>query len=283
MNIGKILFNETFEPHEQPNKSKWFRVIFESDTVAGRRFDVVLLYVIVLSVLVVMLDSVASVKGNFETALRFAEWVFTIVFSIEYAMRLWVLKRPLRYALSMYGIIDLLAVIPSYLSLILVGSQYLMVVRAIRLMRIFRILKLRQYLEESRLLVKAITLSFRKIAIFMMFIVILVTILGSVMYLVEGPQSGFTSIPESIYWAIVTLTTVGYGDISPETPLGKIIASVIMLCGYGIIAVPTGIVTSELTMQARKHTPVYKCPECKEPVASGANYCSACGSKLIRP
>lgn len=279
----KILFNESFEPHDQPNRLKWFRIIFESDTAGGRRFDVVLLYAIVLSVVVVMLDSVASIKNNFGAALRIAEWTFTLLFTAEYLIRLWTLKRPLSYAISLYGIIDVLAVIPSYLSLFLVGSQYLMVVRAIRLMRIFRILKLRQYLDESRMLVKAITQSFRKIAIFMMFIVILVTILGSVMYLVEGPQSGFTSIPESIYWAIVTLTTVGYGDISPATPLGKIIASIIMLCGYGIIAVPTGIVTSELTLQARRGVPENNCPECKQTAAPGANYCASCGTRLTRP
>ncbi len=277
----QLLTNDRFKPAKGKKREEWFHIIFESDTQAGKMFDVLLLIAIVFSVLIVILDSIPGIIGWSETLLLWLEWFFTIAFTIEYAVRLWIVKGPYRYALSMYGLIDLLAILPSYLSLLFVGTQYLLVVRALRLLRIFRILKLTHFLTESQSLARAIAGSARKIAIFMMFIVILVTILGSVMYMVEGPETGYTSIPESIYWAIVTLTTVGYGDISPGTPLGKFIASIIMLCGYGIIAVPTGIVTSEITMQAKRDMPAQKkCPACSMENPGWAKFCTECGNNL---
>jgi len=277
----QLLANDRFKPATGKKREELFRIIFESDTKAGKTFDVLLLVFIVLSVLVVILDSIPEIVGAGETVLLVLEWVLTIVFTIEYGIRLWIVKRPYRYAMSLYGVIDLLAILPSYLSLLFIGTQYLLVVRALRLLRIFRILKLTHFLTESQSLARAIAGSARKIAIFMMFIIILVTILGSIMYMVEGPENGYTSIPESIYWAIVTLTTVGYGDISPGTSLGKFIASIIMLCGYGIIAVPTGIVTSEITMQAKRDQQTQKkCPTCNVENSDRAKFCCECGSNL---
>lgn len=281
--VTTTLFNERFEPSSAKWKKKWFHIIFESETKAGKGFDILLLLVILASVLVVLLDSVSTIHQSLDKTLRWLEWVFTGLFTLEYIVRLSIIKRPERYARSMYGIIDLLAILPSYLSLVVLGSQYLLVVRALRLLRVFRILKLTHFLSDSESLITAIAASGRKISIFMMFILILVTILGSVMYMVEGGQGGFVNIPESIYWAIVTLTTVGYGDISPVTPLGKFIASFIMLCGYGIIAVPTGIVTSEITAQARKDWGQQKkCSTCDFQNPSEAKFCTDCGSQLIR-
>lgn len=277
----QLLANDRFKPALGEKREKLFHIIFESDTKAGKNFDVLLLIAIVASVMIVILDSIPGIVGFGETILIWSEWFFTIAFTIEYVIRLSIVKKPMRYALSWYGIIDLMAILPSYLSLIFVGTQYLLVVRALRLLRIFRILKLTHFLTESQSLVRAIAGSARKIAIFMMFIIILVTILGSIMYMVEGPETGYTSIPESIYWAIVTLTTVGYGDISPGTPLGKFIASIIMLCGYGIIAVPTGIVTSEITKQAKLDLPTpKKCPTCDMENRGWAKFCGECGASL---
>lgn len=274
--------NDAFSPATGKLKQTLFQIIFESDTKAGKAFDVLLLLAILGSVLVVILDSVPGIEGMSKSLLMWSEWFFTIAFTIEYLIRLLIVKKPQRYALSFYGLIDLLSILPTYLSLLFVGTQYLLVVRALRLLRIFRILKLTHFLTESQSLATAIVASARKIAIFILFIIILVTILGSVMYMVEGPETGFTSIPESIYWAIVTLTTVGYGDISPGTPLGKLIASVIMLCGYGIIAVPTGIVTSEITLQAkRERSTSKKCPTCDVNNPGWAKFCGECGKSLI--
>lgn len=279
-----MLFSEKFDPRDAGWRKKWFHIIFESDTKAGKAFDILLLLVIISSVLVVLLDSVATIHHGLDKVLRWLEWGFTILFTLEYIVRLLIIKRPKRYAQSMYGIIDLLAILPSYLSLIVVGSQYLLVVRALRLLRVFRILKLTHFLSDSQSLIAVIAASGRKIAIFMMFILILVTILGSIMYMVEGGQGGFVNIPESIYWAIVTMTTVGYGDISPVTPLGKFIASFIMLCGYGIIAVPTGIVTSEITAQARRDWDAQKkCSTCDSKNPNEAKFCNNCGSLLNQP
>ena len=218
-------------------------VIFGADTPLGKLFDVVLLWTIVLSIALVMLESVPSIRAEYGTLLRGLEWLFTGLFTTEYIARLYSAKRPLHYATSFFGVVDLLAIIPGYLSLLLVGSQYLLAVRALRLLRIFRVLKLSRYLSEA----SALKASRYKIAVFLLTVLTLVVIMGSVMHLVEGPQNGFTSIPISVYWAVVTLTTVGYGDISPQTPLGRIIASALMIVGFGIIAVPTGIVTAELS------------------------------------
>jgi len=262
-------------------RSKLHEIIYESHTVAGKAFDVALLVLIFASIIVVMLDSVQALHRRYGDLFYTIEWIFTVLFTIEYILRLICIRRPLGYATSFLGIIDLLAIIPSYLSIILVGAQSLLVLRALRLLRIFRIFKLTHFLTEMQFLGSAIKASMKKIAIFMLIVLTLVTILGSVMYLVEGSENGFTSIPESIYWGIVTITTVGYGDISPVTPLGKFIASFIMFLGYGIIAVPTGIVTTEMVIASRKGQHYEVCPSCgKEGHDDDALFCKRCGEKL---
>jgi voltage-gated potassium channel len=255
-------------------------IIFEADTPAGRRFDLLLLVAIVSSVLVVLLESVASVRARAGPTLRALEWAFTALFTVEYVIRLVTVRQPLRYAGSVFGIIDLLAILPTYLSMFVPGAQSLLVVRLLRLLRIFRVLKLAEYLRETRVLAQAMRASGRKIAVFLLVVVTIVVIVGSLMYVIEGEENGFTSIPISIYWAIVTLTTVGYGDLAPATTLGRALAVVLMLTGYGIIAVPTGIVTVELT-RATHPVSAQACPSC----GLGAHehdavYCRRCGAKL---
>lgn len=256
------------------------RIIFGVDTQAGRSFDVVLLVLILLSVAAVLLESVPSLRLEYRTALRTAEWVFTILFTAEYLLRLFSTRQPLKYAFSFLGIIDLLAVIPGYLSLFVSGTQSLAVIRALRLLRSFRILKLSHYVGEARTLSTALHASRPKITVFVLTVVIVVVIVGALMYLIEGEEGGFTSIPISVYWAIVTLTTVGYGDIAPQTVTGRMLASLLMVLGYGIIAVPTGIVSAEL-VRAGAEGPRRVCPAC------GANHhdqdalhCKHCGSRL---
>jgi voltage-gated potassium channel len=263
-------------------RDKLHRVIYESDTAAGKLFDVVLLFLIFASILVVMIDSVESIRVRHGELLRVIEWAFTIVFTIEYILRIISIRRPLEYMTSFLGVIDLLAIIPSYLSIFFAGSQYLVVLRALRLLRIFRIFKLTHYLSEMHFLRAAIKGSLRKISIFMFVVLSTVTILGSLMYLIENRQNGFSSIPDSIYWAIVTITTVGYGDIAPVTSLGKFVASLIMLLGYGIIAVPTGIVTTEMALAAKnKKQSNQACPSCGvEGHDEDARFCKHCGVKL---
>ncbi|HEX2532472.1 MAG TPA: ion transporter [Chitinophagaceae bacterium] len=263
-------------------RSRLHEVIYESNTAAGKAFDVSLLALIVISILIVMADSIAPWNKKYGQVFLQIEWVITILFTIEYLLRLISIKRPLLYIFSFHGIIDLLAIIPSYLSIFFAGAQSLLVFRALRLLRIFRIFKLSHYLSEMRFLGSAIRSSLRKIAIFMMIVLMLVIILGSVMYLVEGRENGYSSIPDSIYWAIVTITTVGYGDISPVTPAGKFIASFIMLIGYGIIAVPTGIITTEMASVMRRQEQQHEvCPRCgKEGHDADANFCKRCGEKL---
>jgi voltage-gated potassium channel len=266
----------------KPWKARLHEVIYESNTPAGKVFDVSLLVSIVASILIVMFDSVAEwhdLYGNLFVAL---EWIFTILFTIEYILRLISLRRPMRYVFSFIGLIDLLAIIPSYLSVFFVGAQSLLVLRALRLLRIFRIFKLTHFISEILFLRVAIKASLKKIAIFMLVVLSLVIILGSVMYLVEDRANGFASIPDSIYWAIVTITTVGYGDIAPVTPLGKFIASIIMLIGYGIIAVPTGIITTEMAVAAKKKELKYEnCPNCgREGHDKDARHCKYCGAIL---
>jgi voltage-gated potassium channel len=257
-------------------------IIYESNTPAGKAFDIFLLVLILLSIAVVMLDSVAGWHRRFGYTFFVLEWVFTILFTIEYILRLITIRRPLHFMMSPMGIIDLLAIIPSYLSIFMVGAQSLLVLRALRLLRIFRIFKLTRYLTEMEFLSGAIRASLTKISIFMLVVLFIVIILGSIMYLIEGPGNGFSSIPDSIYWAIVTVTTVGYGDISPVTPLGKFIASIIMLIGYGIIAVPTGIITTELAAQARRNGhSTETCPSCgREGHDANARHCKWCGAAL---
>ena len=270
------------EQNPKPWQARLHDVIYESNTPAGKVFDVTLLFLIVASILVVIFDSVAIWRARFGHVFVVLEWIFTILFTIEYILRLICIRRPLRYVFSFVGIIDLLAIIPSYLSIFLVGAQSLLVFRALRLLRVFRIFKLTHFLSEMYFLGGAIRGSLRKISIFMMVVLALVIILGSVMYLVERGQNGFSSIPDSIYWAIVTITTVGYGDISPVTPLGKFVASIIMLMGYGIIAVPTGIITTEMAQALRAKKEGHEsCPSCgREGHDHDARFCKYCSARL---
>jgi len=256
-------------------------VIFEADTPAGKAFDVALLFSIVLSVGAVLLESVAEIRDHYGLALRLVEWGFTVLFTVEYALRLICVGRPLRYASSFYGIVDLLAILPTYLSLVVAGTHSLIVIRALRLLRVFRVLKLAQFVGEAAVLRSALRASSRKITIFLGTVLTLVLILGAVMYLIEGEASGFTSIPQSIYWAIVTMTTVGYGDIAPQTVVGKILASTVMIIGYGIIAVPTGIVTVELAQVRKRSITTQACPQCAaEGHDPDAKFCKYCGAEL---
>jgi voltage-gated potassium channel len=256
--------------------------IYESNTAAGKAFDLSLLLLIIGSILVVMLDSVERYNQRYGEIFSFLEWTFTFIFTIEYILRLISIKQPMHYVFSFLGIVDLLAIIPSYLSLFLVGAQSLLVLRALRLLRVFRIFKLTHFLTEMEFLKEAIRSSLKKISIFMLVVLSLVIILGSIMYMVEDRENGFESIPDSIYWAIVTITTVGYGDIAPATPLGKFIASVMMFIGYGIIAVPTGIITTEIAIAVRGKKHGHEaCPGCgKEGHDQDAKHCKYCGTKL---
>jgi len=263
-------------------RNKLHEVIYEAETPAGRAFDVALICIIVLSVVIVTLESIRSIRENYGDLIFTLEWTFTILFTIEYVLRLLSVEKPVRYATSFFGIVDLLAIIPTYLSLFVPGSQYLLVIRILRLLRVFRILKLTEYLTEANVLKRALHASQRKISVFLLTVVTLVVIIGSLMYVIEGEANGFTSIPVGIYWAVVTLTTVGYGDISPQTPLGQTLASLVMILGYGIIAVPTGIVSVELAQATRQgQTSTQSCPACSaEGHDADAAHCKYCGAKL---
>ena len=228
-----------------------------------------------------MLDSVAGVRARYGALLTTVEWFFTILFTLEYLLRLWCIGKPLRYATSFFGVVDLLAIVPTYLSLVLPGSRYLLVIRILRVLRIFRVLKLVQYLDEAQTMIRALRAGGRKIVVFFATVMALVVVFGSVMYVVEGEAHGFTSIPRSIYWAIVTMTTVGYGDISPQTAVGQSIAAVIMLLGFTIIAVPTGIVAAELNRAQGRRVSTQVCPECAaEGHEADARHCKRCGAAL---
>ncbi len=265
----------------QTLRNRLHEIIFEADTPAGKAFDVALIVIILLSVLVVMLDSVNRIHNHYATLFNNLEWIFTFLFTVEYLLRLFCVKRPFKYATSFFGVIDLLAVIPTYLSLLLPGSHYLIVIRVLRVLRIFRVLKLVQYLSEATLLTRALRASRRKITVFLFTVLVLVVIIGSLIYVIEGEAHGFTSIPRSIYWAIVTLTTVGYGDISPQTPLGQALAALVMILGYSIIAVPTGIVTAEISGAMREDVSTQVCPYCSaEGHDSDAKFCKYCGGEL---
>jgi voltage-gated potassium channel len=279
---------------EQPGHSKWktrlHEVIYEADTPMGKWFDLVLLFVIILSVVLVMLESVKEFDARHHAILLALEWVITIFFTIEYIARIICIRKPFHYIFSFYGIIDFLATIPLYLSYLIAGSQVLLAVRALRLLRVFRILKLVQFIGEASQLKQALKASRTKIAVFIYVVLILSVILGTVMYLIESDQAGFTSIPRSIYWTIVTLTTVGYGDIAPQTTVGQLIATIVMILGYGIIAVPTGIVTVEFAKQGGKKEPgkdpnvhlnTQSCLTCgAEGHRDQSRYCYNCGSPL---
>lgn len=256
-------------------------VIFEADTPGGKAFDVILFVAIVVSIAAVMLESVGSIRLRHRTVLYAIEWFFTILFTIEYLARLICVRQPWRYATSFFGVVDLLAVVPTYLSLLVAGTHTLLVIRVLRLLRVFRVFKLTRYLGEARVLMAALKASRQKITVFIGGVLTAVVIAGSLMYLIEGEAHGFTSIPRGIYWAIVTMTTVGYGDIAPETTLGQAIAAVVMIMGYAIIAVPTGIVSAELSQRAKTPTNTQVCSVCAaDDHADDAEFCKRCGAKL---
>jgi voltage-gated potassium channel len=262
-------------------RQRWFDVIFGHQSAAGRAFDVALIALIVASVAVAMMDSVAVLNAAHGRLFHQLEWAFTLLFTVEYGVRLAVVARPTHYARSFFGVIDLLAVLPTWLSLLFPGAQYLLVIRVLRILRVFRILKLIRYIDESRILIGALKRSWRKILVFLMAMLGLVTVFGAVMYLVEGPDNGYTSIPMSMYWAIVTVATVGFGDIVPLTSFGKLIASVLILIGYGIIAVPTGIFTAEIATSLRIERDARNCGQCGLVGHEvDASHCRRCGSPI---
>lgn len=261
-------------------RKKLHTVIFEADTTAGKTFDVVVICLILLSIIVVALESVKSIRDAYGIFILKIEWTLTILFTIEYFLRIIAVKRSLRYILSFYGLIDLFSILPTYISLFVPGTQYLLTIRILRLLRIFRILKLSEYITEANTITAALQASRRKIIVFFTAVLTLVTVMGSLMYVIEGEEHGFVDIPTSIYWAIVTLTTVGYGDLSPKTPLGQMFASIVMIVGYAIIAVPTGIVTAEFSRRTKQYS-TQVCPECHaQEHDSDAVFCKYCGAKL---
>jgi voltage-gated potassium channel len=276
-------------PNEAPAGPRTWRVrlhevIFEADTPTGRAFDIALFSAIMISVLVVMLDSVRALNHTYGRALRATEWALTALFTVEYVLRLLSVRRPLRYALSFFGLVDLLAILPAYLSLVAPEGRYLMSVRVLRMLRVFRVLKLAPFLSEGAILGQALRASRHKIAVFLFTVITLVVLIGAVMYVIEGETNGFTSIPQSMYWAIVTLTTVGYGDLAPKSAVGQMLASVVMILGYGIIAVPTGIVTTELARAGGLTSTGISTQSCRacgaEDHSMDARYCRRCGHAL---
>jgi voltage-gated potassium channel len=264
------------------SRLKLYEVIFEADSPAGKLFDIILLFLILSSIATILLESVQPIREQYGGELRILEWFFTVIFTAEYLARVWTVPNRAKYIFSFFGIIDLLSVLPTYLAIFFVGAQSLMVIRSIRLLRIFRIFKLSRYIGEGQNLARALRASQHKIIVFLVFIITSVIIVGALMYVVEGPENGFTSVPVSIYWAIVTMTTVGYGDIAPQTPLGQTLASVIMIMGYGIIAVPTGIVSSEMVQLKRQDMlSTQVCPHCmREGHDKDATFCKYCGGSL---
>ena len=266
-------------------KSFWrhrlHEIIYEADTKTGKAFDITLLFLIIVSVILVALESVESFRLNYSDFLNISEWIITIVFTIEYILRLMCVKKPFKFIISLYGIIDLLSIIPKYISILFFGTQYLGALRALRLLRVFRILKMTRYIGESNTLMKALIASRAKVGVFIFSVLVICIIFGTLMYMIEPDESGFTSIPEGIYWSIVTLTTVGYGDIAPITPFGQFLAAVIMIMGYGIIAVPTGIVTAELSEKSKISSNTQACPHCMtSDHPDNAIYCYHCGELL---
>ncbi len=265
-------------------KHQLYIIIFGAHTPAGRAFDIGLIIAILASLMVLVLESIPAVSAEWSTPLRVIEYLFTFLFTVEYGLRLYCSPKPKAYAKSFYGVVDLLAILPTYLAILFPGAAFMGVIRLLRVMRIFRILKLVRYLQDSNLLLRSLLLARRKIFIFFSTVAILVTIFGALIFVIEGPENGFTSIPQSIYWAIVTITTVGYGDLVPQTPLGKGIASLTMLLGYSILAVPTGIITAELSQEMSSHKTLVKCPNCSKPGHDAdAMHCKHCGSELADP
>lgn len=272
-------------PAATPWRRRLHTIVFEADTPAGRTFDAVLLLLIVLSLVVVSFETISSLSASTRFWLRVLEWVLTVMFTAEYVVRLLVVRHPLIYAGSFFGIVDLLALLPTWVSLIFPGAQALLAIRVLRLLRIFRVFKLARYLSEARLIGDALRASSRKIAVFLFTVSTIVVVVGALMYLIEGPEHGFTSLPASMYWAVVTLTTVGYGDLAPHTGLGQAVASLVMILGYGIIAVPTGIVTAEFANASRRLEPhqinTQMCAHCgADDHVSGSKFCRHCGEPL---
>lgn len=263
-------------------RERLYQIVFESDTPEGRAFDVVLLGLIFASVVVVVLESVPAVESAHGGLLRGLEWVFTALFTLEYLIRLALVRKPLAYAVSLFGVVDLLAVLPTWLALFLPGAQSLMVVRGLRLLRVYRVLRMIEYIQEAQYILAALAASARKIAVFLGAVLTAVVVIGAAMYVIEGPENGFVSIPTAMYWAVVTLSTVGYGDISPRTPLGQLVASLVMILGYAVLAVPTGIVTVELARAHKEGDLVGQaCIGCGlEGHDSDAAYCKRCGTSL---
>ncbi|MGV6828481.1 MAG: ion transporter [Flavobacteriales bacterium] len=278
--INKINL-QSKKPHNW--RTKLHEVIYEADTPKGKLFDVVLLFLIAASIILVMLESVTSIDNKYHDILYLGEWIITIFFTIEYILRIITVNKPSKYIFSFYGIIDFLSTIPLYLSFLFVGSNYLLTVRALRLLRVFRILKITRYIGEANKLSKALKQSRPKILVFLFAVLIIAILSGTIMYIIEGEESGFTSIPRSVYWAIVTLTTVGYGDIAPQSPIGQFIAALLMIMGYGIIAVPTGIVSAEYATNKDEyvHVNTQVCTNCHENQHQDhALFCHNCGKEL---
>ena len=262
-------------------REKIWRIIFGTDTPAGRLFDLVLIYAILLSVAAIVLDSVTLLHRDFGRWFYYTEWFFTLLFTFEYFLRIYVSRRPLRYIFSFLGLVDLISIIPSYLALVVSGANYLLVIRMIRVLRVFRVLKLVRYMEEASVLMRALYLARRKILVFFVTVLVLSFIFGCLMFVVEGPGNGFTSIPKSIYWTIVTITTVGYGDMTPQTVLGQLISTVAMLLGYSIIAIPTGIITAELASELGRSRAGQRCQNCgRAGHEADACHCRHCGVSL---
>lgn len=262
-------------------KRKCHEIIFGTETPAGQRFDVVLIYLILFSVLALMLDSIAVLSDRYQKVFLWVEWAFTLLFTVEYGLRIYCAPKRLTYMRSFYGMIDFVSILPTYVSLFIPGANYFLIVRLLRVLRIFRILKLVRYLNEANILIRAMLLSRRKIFVFFMAVLVLSTMFGALMYLVEGPDNGFSSIPKSIYWTIVTITTVGYGDITPQTVTGQVIAATAMLMGYSIIAVPTGILTVELAQEMQRVKQQLQCDHCSRAGHDrDAHFCKFCGEKL---
>lgn len=282
LSLAKKLRDLVNSPGHRQFKKKVHVALFETNTAVGRMFDIIILGMIILSIVIVIFETVPSIQQQYRSALIFLEWVLTIAFTAEYILRIYTANFRWRYIKSFYGIVDLISVIPTYLGLFIVGSHSMSIVRALRLLRVFRIFKLTKYLSQGEMIVSALKESRTKISIFMFFIMLMVCIFGSLMYIIEGnANSGFDSIPRGIYWAIVTLTTVGYGDISPTTTLGQLMASIIMISGYAVLAVPTGIVSAEMVKVVEDNKPSIECTRCGEPDnVEHARYCLRCGERL---
>lgn len=265
----------------QSLKHRLFVIIFGTNTKAGKWFDEFLLVVILLSVFAVVLESVNAIRAEYGSELYIIEWFFTIVFTIEYLLRIYVSPQPLRYMRSFFGIIDLISILPTYISIFLPGANTLLIVRLMRVLRVFRVLKLTRYNRESNILLRSMVQARQKVFVFFLWILVLTTIFGALMFVVEGPENGFTSIPRSIYWAIITITTVGYGDITPQTPFGQGIASLTMILGYSILAVPTGIITAEITTEMQRRSDKLFCTSCaRSGHTHDAEFCKFCGNSL---